>query len=98
MIKKIAYTGQQAARFGIVMQLYIQQSSGNLVEHIQSNNFDKEEGLAKVKNVFSITTKCLDKIGQAVSFHHMSLVVRKPVFGVSDQVRHKPGCTATDDG
>ena len=28
----------------------------------------------------------------------MSLVVRKPVFGVSDQVRHKPGCTATEDG
>ena len=25
----------------------------------------------------------------------MSLVVRKPVFGVSDQVRHKPGCTDT---
>ena len=38
------------------------------------------------------------------SLHHqvrlfrMSLVVRKPVFGVSDQVRHKPGCTATEDG
>ena len=29
---------------------------------------------------------------------HMSLVVRKPVFGVSDQVRHKPDCTATEDG
>ena len=28
----------------------------------------------------------------------MSPVVRKPVFGVSDQVRHKPGCTATQDG
>ena len=28
----------------------------------------------------------------------MSLVVRKPVFGVSDQVRHKPGCTTTEDG
>ena len=27
----------------------------------------------------------------------MSLVVRKPVFGVSDQVPHKPGCTATED-
>ena len=27
----------------------------------------------------------------------MSLVVRKPVFGNSDQVRHKPGCTATED-
>ena len=26
---------------------------------------------------------------------YMSLVVRKPVFGVSDQVPHKPVCTAT---
>ena len=24
--------------------------------------------------------------------------MRKPVFGVSDKVRHKPGCTATEDG
>ena len=24
--------------------------------------------------------------------------MRKPVFGVSDQVRHNPGCTATEDG
>ena len=23
---------------------------------------------------------------------------QKPVFGVSDQVRHKPGCSATEDG
>ena len=23
--------------------------------------------------------------------------MRKPVFGVSDQVRHKPGCTTTED-
>ena len=28
----------------------------------------------------------------------MSHDVRKPVFGVFDQVRHKPGCTATEDG
>ena len=28
----------------------------------------------------------------------MSLVVRKPVFGVSDQIRHKQGCKATEDG
>ena len=28
----------------------------------------------------------------------MSLVKRKPVFGVSDQVPHKPGCTAIEDG
>ena len=29
--------------------------------------------------------------------YNMSLVARKPVFGVSDQVRHKPGCTAIED-
>ena len=28
----------------------------------------------------------------------MSLVLRKPVFGISDQVPHKRGCTATEDG
>ena len=30
-------------------------------------------------------------------FNILSLVVRKPVFGVSDLVRHKPGCTVTED-
>ena len=29
---------------------------------------------------------------------HLSLIVRKPVFGVSDQVPHKAACTATEDG
>ena len=28
----------------------------------------------------------------------MSRITRKPVFGVSDQVQHKRGCTATEDG
>ena len=30
--------------------------------------------------------------------YHMSHIMRKPVFGVSDQVRHKSGCATTDDG
>ena len=30
--------------------------------------------------------------------HNLSRVVRNLVFGVSDQVRHKPGCTTTEDG
>ena len=28
----------------------------------------------------------------------LSRIVRKPVFGVSDQVRHKPGCTVSEAG
>ena len=35
---------------------------------------------------------------QRLEFLQMSLVVRKPVFGVSDQTPHKPGSTATQDG
>ena len=34
----------------------------------------------------------------SLSVWNMSLVVRKPVFGVSDQVQHKPGYTTTEDG
>ena len=30
--------------------------------------------------------------------NQMSLVMRKPVFGVSDQVGHKQGCTTAEDG
>ena len=30
--------------------------------------------------------------------YHLSLCVRKPTIWVSDQVRHKPGCTSTEDG
>ena len=30
--------------------------------------------------------------------NQMSLVVRRPVFGVSDLARHKSGCTAAENG
>ena len=30
--------------------------------------------------------------------HYMSRIPRKSVFGVSNHVRHKPGCMAKEDG
>ena len=34
---------------------------------------------------------------KADNYHfNMSLITRKPVFGVSDQVRLKPACSATE--
>ena len=30
--------------------------------------------------------------------HYLSLVVRKPVFGVADPVPHKQGCAVIEDG
>ena len=38
------------------------------------------------------------QIKMCYTVHEMILVLRKPVFGVSDQVRHKSGCIATEDG
>ena len=35
---------------------------------------------------------------EQVSRDDRSRVMRKPVFGVSNQVGHKLGCTATEDG
>ena len=33
-----------------------------------------------------------------VGLLYLSFVVRKPVFRVSDLIRHKPGCAVTEDG
>ena len=42
------------------------------------------------------SVKAMIKIRLLQEQPYMSLM-RKTVFGVSDQVRHKPGCTATED-
>ena len=38
------------------------------------------------------------KVSRVFNFCYLSLIVRKLVFGVSDQVPHKPVYTATEDG
>ena len=57
--------------------------------------------LIKTKNLIFCSEHCNDNGAvneMAATIKDMSLVVRKPVFGVFHQVPHKPGCTATDDG
>ena len=41
-----------------------------------------------------------DGLGECYNVYHQSELshdARKPVFGVSDQVRHKPTCTVTEE-
>lgn len=76
MVEKIAYKGQQAARLGIIMQLYIQQSLGNLMQLVSADCFDKNCLVEQVKNVFAMTTECLDHLGRTETFHH---IVRRTV-------------------
>ena len=45
-------------------------------------------------------TVCLEVMRESsvLPGEYLGLVVRKPVFGVSDKVPHKPGCKTTEDG
>ena len=48
-------------------------------------------------NVFRIARLCNSTPSNPTTII-LSLVLRKTVFGVSDQVPHKPGCAGTEDG
>ena len=52
------------------------------------SNFDFEGG----------TLVLIASVDWSDAYLYLSLVVRKPVFGVSDQVPHEPACTATEGG
>ena len=36
-----------------------------------STNFNRDKGLDQIRNMFSMTTKCLDQIRRAGAFHHI---------------------------
>ena len=71
MVERISYKGGHASRMGIIIQLYVQQSLGQLLQTIQSETFDKEKAVKQVKDIFSMATKGLDQIGRSGAFHHI---------------------------
>ena len=79
-------------------------SKGHRVQDLASSESEEEDTGTHVDLIGTKSTKQTVKSKQAKSSssqkhrYYLSLVVRKPVFGVSDQVPHKPGCTATEDG
>ena len=52
-------------------------------------NYFKISFLALKGNILSLFMQCCYE-------HHFSLVATKPVFGVSDKMRFKPACSATE--
>ena len=55
-----------------------------------------DQDLHCLQDVFYKLEALLTQVKPPCSY--LSLVVRKPVLGVSDQVQHKLGCTVTEDG
>ena len=61
--------------------------------HFMLHKFVDDEVMNDVNNNSTVQPVHLSSIVSA----YMSLVVRKPVLGFFDQVRHKPGCAVTED-
>ena len=83
----ISYSSSHSA----IMIKFISTGRVNLCKHINyaRNNDGKARTDHKDRYYLLNVPEFLD---------YMSLVVRKPFFGVPEQVRHKPGCTATETG
>ena len=65
--------------------------------------YDSDHGYRKAlvkENISCVFILCqfIIKYGTKHIYIYMSLVVRKPVFRVSDQVQNKPGCAITEYG
>ena len=91
-----------------ISRLYLASEPGQSGLHQTRSETPKTDVLyvALLMSVCTFKISVLNHYNQPISFTalnykstlHMSLVVRKPVFEVSDQVPHKPGCTVTEDG
>ena len=71
MVEKLAYRGQQAAYLGIIMQMYMQQSLGSLIETLSEETVNIDRAIKQVRDTFAISTKGLDQFGRAGAFHHI---------------------------
>lgn len=71
MVEHILYKGQQAAKYALTMQLYTQQCLGKLMVAFQDDSLDKEKCTTQIRDIFAISTKCLEQIGRTGAFHHI---------------------------
>ena len=62
------------------------------------NNDTEYWSRSNIRHEYNTSIFAMETMHEHVIILKMSLVLRKPVFGVSDHVWHKPGCTATEDG
>ena len=89
MIEKQAYSGQQSARMAMTMQIYVQQSLGNLMQAFKNDSVDKDFCGSQIQEIFSMSTKWLEQIGRTVAFHHIArrccTMTGTALYSLSDQ-------------
>ena len=60
------------------------------------NNINSIMTMTKIRSKIPIAQNC--RLSEIEEKDYLSCIVRKPVFRISDQAQHKPGCTAKEDG
>ncbi|KAK6173317.1 hypothetical protein SNE40_016792 [Patella caerulea] len=71
MLEKIAYRGQQASYMGIIINMYMQQSLGTLIELFNDDKPNIDNARKHIRDIFAMSTKSLDQLGRAGAFHHI---------------------------
>ncbi|XP_060569321.1 uncharacterized protein LOC132727761 [Ruditapes philippinarum] len=74
MVEKTAFRGHHAANMGIMMNLYMQQALGMLLNMLETEDISQIE--KKVRDIFSLCTKSLDQLGRVGAFFH---IIRRQV-------------------
>ena len=70
-LEKLAYQGQMAARMGLITTCYLQQATGILLDNLQSDTPNIDSAIQNVRDIFALSTKCLDQTSRTGAFHHM---------------------------
>ena len=82
-----------------MMLEHVETKTNTHIQRIQWYNYMSPKRLVyRLRGVKTDQKLIVYSLIRRLGKYHMSLVVRKPVFGVSDQVRHKTGCTVTEVG
>lgn len=70
-VENLAYSGQMAARMGIISVSYMQQALGTLLNKLKEKDVKVDDSIQTVRDIFSMSTKALDQVGRTGAFHHM---------------------------
>lgn len=70
-MERLAFQGQMAARMGMIMCCYTQQTLAGLLSLLQSNETNIDLAIQMVRDIFAISTKTLDQVSRVGAFNHM---------------------------
>ena len=69
--ENFAFKGQAAARMGLIINAYLQQALGNLMEKLNENEPNMDLIIQMVRDIFAMSVKVMDQTARTGAFHHL---------------------------